>query len=485
MPASVQTRLQFITTTAENNSPSLRPRQKRQVRSHAARSRAGRPQVHQRPLSSWLHQQCDGPASGAIGDHEALPPLLEPEPAHLPVDYSLLQLPSHVEPRVLHDALPFFRMAQERIYPKDVCYILVELDATWLAHMISDPVYFNAVAFATQGYFEVVSHGHLTAKPLLYLTRTLQLLRQRLDSPDNPGVNANSTMMTIVLLALVSEEIEPGENIANHLAGLEKLVGLRGGLSRVRSQGEELWTKVCRMDIVVAIRFDTKPRFFRDTMSWSSYLLKNQLKERRPDANAEELAQYISAKNTDLGNVWLDCKIFCDLANLAHQSGNLMRSEDFAEIMLSILYRLLHHSRMADVVQETLRLGMLAYITSIYLGETSIGIDQRRHLMHLFTSSLTKLEVNVETIPAPLGFWLLFIWHTLTSPPDAAAHLDAWLARLAEQLDVDDWEEARTLLKASLWINVLHDHMGKRVFDTLRSRIGRSRASTSSAHDIA
>ncbi|KAI6784653.1 uncharacterized protein J7T54_006699 [Emericellopsis cladophorae] len=146
--------------------------------------------------------------------------------------------------------------------------------------MISDPVYFNAVAFSTQGYFEAMVHGHITAKPLLHLARTLQLLRKRLDSPDSPGFSTNSTRLTIVLLALVSEDIELGETIAHHLAGLARLVSLRGGLLQVRPESEELWTKVCRIDIVVAIRSGTRPRFCRDTLSWSPYLLKNQVKDR-------------------------------------------------------------------------------------------------------------------------------------------------------------------------------------------------------------
>ena len=78
----------------------------RRKAAHAARSRAGQPKTHQRPLPSWLHQQCNVPASSATGDHETLSPELEPELGRLPLDYGLLQLPSHVEPRVIHDALP-------------------------------------------------------------------------------------------------------------------------------------------------------------------------------------------------------------------------------------------------------------------------------------------------------------------------------------------------------------------------------------------
>lgn len=63
--------------------------------------------------------------------------------------------------------------------------------------------------------------------------------------------------------------------------------------------------------------------------------------------------------------------------------------------------------------------------------------------------------------------WLLIVG--AISVFEVGADIDKWM-RERWRTDVDsniDWEEARTQLKGIMWIDALHDGIGKKAFETL------------------
>ena len=105
---------------------------------------------------------------------------------------------------------------------------------------IFDNIYFHAVLFSIETYFNpqgTLSHFHFA--------KTLRLLQERLDSPDDKAVS-DATIMVVVMLGLSAELIGDSDAAEKHIDGLKRIVEMRGGLEGLRFDNPRLPAKVCR-----------------------------------------------------------------------------------------------------------------------------------------------------------------------------------------------------------------------------------------------
>ena len=198
--------------------------------------------------------------------------------------------------------------------------------------------------------------------------------------------------------------------------------------------------------------------FFSQGICWEPFLPKS--KARRPI-----LPTQLSALDIDIGleNVWADLHVFCISANVAFQTDQKINPEIFQDILISIEYRLLLLDLGKDGFLETLRLGILAFSTTVFL--QTQGIKARfNNLSRQLQVSISRLEIFDDSLDEA-WLWILFV----TAVSTVTNEDDYWLMPLLKAALLKTgkvtWEEVQDMLKSFMWIDVLHDKDGKRVFD--------------------
>ena len=131
---------------------------------------------------------------------------------------------------------------------------------------------------------------------------------------------------------------------------------------------------------------------------------------------------------------------------------------------MSIQYRLLllEQSLETQPVQEAVRLGLLAFQTSIFLQMygTKMKYD---FLSEQLAKGIHRLP-EISPVLVQLKTWLAFI--------GSIAVLDSnepWLVATIRRLTLNSgWIETRRLLEDVMWIGIIHDAAGKQVYDAAR-----------------
>jgi len=226
------------------------------------------------------------------------------------------------------------------------------------------------------------------------------------------------------------------------------------------------------MDIGLALCFGDQPLFFRDEMLWESYIAAHNLigKSHVVIFN-EELSAFTRTLDKRLAIIQKDLHEFSLISNLAYQTKRSIDPNMFNEMMVSVLYRLLYLGFQGDPLNEIIRIGMVAFASSIFLRWR--GTRQRNdYWTYIFRDGLLKMQARETNYPPAIQVWLLFTFAIYTS---AGSYKDDWLyTRLEEALEllhIRTWDEARPVLKSVMWIDFLHDPVGSNIFKTLNKSV--------------
>lgn len=127
------------------------------------------------------------------------------------------------------------------MYPVELC--VQPTDGQWVEYLAYDVAYVHSVLCATQGFLDYMGQARLGEKAIHHLNRTLHTLRQNL--ADIQLATTDSTISTVITLALLSDATGDTTAATNHMHGLYQLVNIRGGISALR-YNSELQAKVLR-----------------------------------------------------------------------------------------------------------------------------------------------------------------------------------------------------------------------------------------------
>lgn len=115
--------------------------------------------------------------------------------------------------------------------------------------MLSDVCCLHSMMFSVRAFTEGSLDNQLSRSACLHYAKTLQLLQARLNEFDHDQTFAtsDSTIMVVFFLASAAELMEDFAAVANHMRGLEKIVGLRGGVRALLNADSNIHVKVCRL----------------------------------------------------------------------------------------------------------------------------------------------------------------------------------------------------------------------------------------------
>lgn len=226
-------------------------------------------------------------------------------------------------------------------------------------------------------------------------------------------------------------------------------------------------TQIClRVDLGWSIKNGTKPDFFNGSISWDPLLHKFTPMYRLPEQIRldPELEVFLRTWDYKLQNVFLDLRDFSNWVNSITLARKKLKPEWFQEIMLSIQYRLLHleYSLNTHSLEEAVRLGLLAFETTVFL-----QIPGSKMISRVFAQQLRgAVQMVFATHPQllDLKLWLLLIGSIMVFDTR-----EPWLVEAVSELTQgQDWDTIRQRLMSIMWISNVHDAPGKLVLGILR-----------------
>ncbi|MCJ1376918.1 hypothetical protein MMC17_000008 [Xylographa soralifera] len=259
------------------------------------------------------------------------------------------------------------------------------------------------------------------------------------------------------------------------MEGMRKIASLRGGLSTFRDN-EKLLVEILRCDLGIAVYSGAKPIFFNGASSSEPRLpypaLTLFLETRKPDPattgpHRTDLAAFTHdfVIDDELTSAWMVLSDFCSVVNFAAHSEQRITVGTFLDTMASVMYRLLDMHFEAASSNEMIRLGLLCFSCSIFLQWQHLGIYYP-HLASLFRGCFAKLKATSSHLSPQLVLWLLMAGAVSVFDGSDDAWFNPLLRRTMGTFKIDSWSEMRDLLISFMWIGLVHDKTGKRVFDS-------------------
>ena len=219
-----------------------------------------------------------------------------------------------------------------------------------------------------------------------------------------------------------------------------------------------IFTDRARVDLSLALRFGCKPLFFEETMNWdevlhSSYGLRNSINKTN---SVDEVSVFLKRSDDRLFMIWKDLQQFSRLCNLAAQTSHKMAPNLFSEILVSVLYRLLHLSATSSEL-EAFRLGMITFASQVFYQWR--GIRQRQQdLDARFLKSLLGMQAAGDDIPSKGSLWLFVMAVGSTSIEELDSEVLTCRTRFTlDKLAIKYSQDVRALLKPIMWIDFLQD----------------------------
>ena len=211
------------------------------------------------------------------------------------------------------------------------------------------------------------------------------------------------------------------------------------------------------------MKHGSTPKFVDQGLHWCSdfrgvLLEESPIQPEPMPAMATRLSFQLSPQ---LQSIYADMHAFASIANrLFHGKGKL-RPELYQDIMVSVQYRLLllKYDMDSDVVQECLRLGLVAFQTSIFI--TNLGVRVKYEALAERMRSAIHAFRPTNEAETSLKLWVLFIGAMVVFEPG-----EPWLTGSMKDLaSLLSWAEIEERLKSIMWIDVMHSYHGKRVYD--------------------
>ncbi|KAI1074918.1 hypothetical protein F5B20DRAFT_573754 [Whalleya microplaca] len=358
------------------------------------------------------------------------------QPGRIGTELYFVDFPREIEPSVILNMAQVSAVAMRIIFP-----LLMEIgfhpdDNAWLYPTGRDASSLHVNAFAIQSFIDRVLRRQLEdiVNPVatLHHQKGLKLLRERLHGDDDDAKISDDTISAVLKLASAAQFDGEVETARKHMQGLRKMTELRGGL-----------------DV-----FQYNPKLLVEIWSFSHSMLSQE--EMKP----------VQDLDGDLAEAWFITRKFCLLTNLGTQTKMLMRPATIYGTMTAVMYRLLHMGFAAGSLDETLRLGLLAFTHHIFLQWQDMRLPCHHQFRHIYRNHL-QVHPLEDTVPPQLLMWLLMIGAVSVFGISEEPWLGDYLQRHFERCRVNTWKDLQAILKSFMWIPLLDGKHGEEVYNSL------------------
>ncbi|KAI5467777.1 hypothetical protein BGZ63DRAFT_35931 [Mariannaea sp. PMI_226] len=318
------------------------------------------------------------------------------------------------------------------------------------------PALLHSILFTSQAFYDHALGLPYGKTAQLHLAKTLFHLQKIISSDEE--ATSDSTLAVVLSLATAAAILGDIETVKRHMSGLCRIIEMRGGLESFE-QGSMVEHKSERLDFGLAIATGSNLQITRKDISWGPQVARGT------NANKlYELGMIEPRPDPRLLNIWADLQVLTRAANEATRTGVKIPQGFFSLVSSTVPPRLLALKSDPSSLAELLRLCMLAYMKSVL-----IQIDGLGPQMKYLRGSLKYALLSQQFPPVP-AFAEFLLWALFVSALSIFENLDeAWLRTALIQtvslLELGSWTEIRTALKKFLWVDMLYDGPGKRLFD--------------------
>jgi hypothetical protein len=168
----------------------------------------------------------------------------------------------------------------------------------------------------------------------------------------------------------------------------------------------------------------------------------------------------------ELARIWDFATEFSCQMNLASKNGLRLPPQLMFNAMTSVMYRLLDMAFAVGSLDETVRLGLLAFSSSVFLQWRKARAPYP-YFPAMYRDSLTASS----SLDAPPGLWLWLLTMGAISVFDEPDNswLKPWFRFFVAACGVREqaWDEVKGILGSFLWIGLVHDEPGRQVVATM------------------
>lgn len=166
----------------------------------------------------------------------------------------------------------------------------------------------------------------------------------------------------------------------------------------------------------------------------------------------------------ELARLWNLMFEFCVLSNFATCSGYRINFDEFMSVMVSVSYRLLHMHFGDQCASEAIRLGLLAFSSSIFLQWRQLGL-----IYSSLASSYRRCLVGLKAsdVSPELALWLLMVGAVSVMDDNNIYWMRPLFIEKLEARHIRSWAEMEAVMKSIMWVDSIHGRLGEHVFKSL------------------
>ncbi|RYP29727.1 hypothetical protein DL767_006602 [Monosporascus sp. MG133] len=272
----------------------------------------------------------------------------------------------------------------------------------------------------------------------------------------------------VLTLAAHAHFVGDSKSAKHHLQGLHKIIGLRGGITAFRDNAK-LLVEMLRCDIGIALDCGSKPMFFDNhafeepVLTYPDQPLLFNVEKVMPPDSPRGSNMFPVDIDDALVNAWIVLSRFCRLVNHAAKSKHRMLTEIYLDTMASVVYRLIYMSFEVGSADEAMRLGLLAFSTSVFLQWKQLGRSYT-HLASTYRDSLAR--IGPSHLPPHLLLWLFMAGVVSVFEAADIESLKPWLWANIDLNRIDSWSDMEGVLRTFMWIGLVHDQLGRGLFNS-------------------
>lgn len=170
----------------------------------------------------------------------------------------------------------------------------------------------------------------------------------------------------------------------------------------------------------------------------------------------KDLEAFVESLDTRLCIVWKDLAQYVEAVNIAEECGSRIDSELYQEVMVSVHYRLVKLCFDGDYRNETIRLSLLAFASTLFLQWPKARFHYQYLGRHLY-EALAQLKSEVIVFPVNIAVWLHFVGAISVFDTREEASLRVDVGNLLRDTKISSWATVRPILRSVMWAGALHD----------------------------
>lgn len=321
-----------------------------------------------------------------------------------------------------------------------------------------DDAVLHTVMLTTSALHDYAVKQPPAANTQFHLVKTLSHLNQKLSSEDAHLLD--STLYTILCLAVMSAMFGDYPAVGAHLAGVKKIITLRGGHGYLQLHSK-LQHKLESIDLLACLAFGSEPYIFLPPVSWESLFGPSA----SPADNLTSSKYFNELFDPRLVATFRDLQQLAAAVNKNYSRHEMLSPLTFQPVFSSIQARLLYLRKLLDdPLSQCLCLGTLACLTITYrLPGRKLSYPYLASEMRKYCESINDAGDELRD----LVFWLVIVCGIAVFEPDERWMRETW-AQVAEP--EMSWGDARERLQKVVWIGCIQDELGKQTFRALATQ---------------